>query len=406
MGKIEELRSVMRGHGWDAVIITGSDPHCSEYPARRWKQVEWLTGFTGEAGDVVVTLDHAGLWTDTRYFIQAEQQLAGTGVVLHKTRVPDQVLIPEWLRLTLAEDSVIAVDGLCQNAAAIEDLKDTFQIVSVPDMLSMIWADRPEIPQTPIITVDPGESREEKFSWLRAVLAEKGCDGMFLSALDDIAWMLNIRAADIDYNPLAISYLYIGEDCAKWFILKDEVEDTDTENSFRALAEDGVEMLPYSEAEMFISQLEGTLLVDSGSINYHLWNAISCRRIAVKSPVQLRKAIKNPVEIEGMRKAHLADAVAMEKFLYWLEKSLDAEKIISEWDASVKLSQYRAENEGFMGESFETIAAYGPGGALPHYMTPAIDAPILHQEGLFLCDSGGQYLYGTTDITRTVPLGE
>lgn len=404
--RIESLRALMRAKGWDAVILTGSDPHGSEYPARRWKQVEWLTGFTGEAGDVVVTLDHAGLWTDTRYFIQANAQLEGTGAVLHKTRVPEQVLIPDWLRQTLDSDSIIAVDGLCQNAEDMAELSATFQIVSVPDMLDVLWVDRPGIPQTPIITVDPGESREEKLSWLRAVIDEKGCDAALVSGLDGIAWLLNVRGQDIDYNPFVISYLLVGADYAKWFVLKDEIEDPDTEKTFDALLAEGIELLPYGDAPLALSEFEGTLMLDAGTANYHLRNLLNCNIVSQESPVNLRKAVKNPVEIDGMRRAHIVDGIAMEKFLYWLERSLDNGKIITEWDAAVKLSQLRAEGDGYMGDSFETIAAYGPGAALPHYITPRENAPILHQQGLFLCDSGAQYLYGTTDITRTVPMGE
>lgn len=397
---------MMRSRGWDAVILTGSDPHGSEYPACRWKQVEWLTGFTGEAGDVVVTLDHAGLWTDTRYFIQAGIQLEGTGAVLHKTRVPDQVLIPQWLGQTLEADSIIAVDGLCQNADEMASLPESFQLVSVPDMLDVLWTDRPFIPQTPVITVDPGESREEKFSWLRAVLEEKACDAAFVSGLDSIAWLLNVRGQDIDYNPYVISYLLVGADYAKWYVQKGEIEDPDTRSTFDILLAEGIEVLPYEEAPLALSEFEGTLLLDSNTLNYHLRSLLNCGVVSEPSPVNLRKAVKNPVELEGMRRAHIVDGVAMEKFLYWLERSLDDGRIITEWDASVKLSQLRAESEGYMGDSFETISAYGPGAALPHYITPRKNAPILHQQGLYLCDSGAQYLYGTTDITRTVPLGE
>lgn len=404
--RIENLRALMRAKAWDAVILTGSDPHGSEYPACRWKQVEWLTGFTGEAGDVVITLDHAGLWTDTRYFIQANIQLEGTGVVLHKTRIPEQVLIPQWLGETLAADSIVAVDGLCQNAADMAELSENFQLVSVPDLLDVLWTDRPLIPQTPIISVSPGESLEEKLSWLRAVLAEKGCDAALVSGLDGIAWLLNVRGEDIDYNPFVISYLLLGEDYVKWFVLKGEIEDPDTSATFDSLLSQGIELLPYEDAALALSEFEGTLLVDSGTLNYHLSSLLSCRTVSEPSPVNLRKAVKNPVELEGMRRAHIVDGVAMEKFLYWLERSLDNGKIITEWDASVKLGQLRAGGEGYMGDSFETIAAYGPGAALPHYITPRENAPILHQQGLFLCDSGAQYLYGTTDITRTVPLGE
>ena len=216
--RIEMLRTLMRAKGWDAVVVTGSDPHCSEYPAERWKQVEWLSGFTGEAGDLVVTLDHAGLWTDTRYFIQAEQQLAGSGIALHKMRVPEQVPIPDWLRQQFGDDALIAVDGLCVGAGFAQSLPGT--VLSVPDLLDRFWTDRPAIPQTPIFTVDPGETRREKISWLRAFLRGQDCDGILLTALDEIAWLLNVRASDIEYNPLVISYLLVTRSEVCWYVAK------------------------------------------------------------------------------------------------------------------------------------------------------------------------------------------
>lgn len=406
--RIESLRDLMSTNGWDAVILTGSDPHSSEYPAERWQQVKWLTGFTGEAGDVVITADHAGLWTDTRYFIQAVQQLEGSGAVLHKTRVPEQVLIPEWLRMHFEgkNDVRIAVDGLCQNVSDIEKLERDFTVVDVPDLMSSLWTDRPEIPQTPVFEVDPGESRTQKIEWIRRFLDENSCESILLTSLDEIAWTLNVRASDIEYNPLVISYLMIDRESAKWFVQKGQIEDSETEAAFGALRSDGIEVLPYSEISLYFNTLEGRLFIDCSTLNYHLYSLLGCDTLAGTSPVGLRKAVKNPTEIKGMKDAHVLDGVAMEKFLFWLEKSLDADKVITEWDASVKLGQFRSEIEGYRGDSFETISAYGKGAALPHYITPRENSPVLRQEGLYLCDSGGQFSFGTTDITRTVPLGE
>jgi len=402
--RIESLRSLMRTKGWDAVLVTGSDPHGSEYPAERWKQVQWLTGFTGEAGDVVVTLDHAGLWTDTRYFIQADRQLAGTGVVLHKTRVPDQVLIPEWLSANFDDDAIVVVDGLCVSAEYTKGLPGT--VVSVPDLLSTFWEDRPQIPRTPVFTIDPGEDRESKLSFLRAFIKENNADAMLLSALDDIAWTLNVRASDIEYNPLVISYLLIRPDSAEWYVLKDGAEDPETAASFDELESAGLELRRYEDIDLAVSENEGRILLDSGSVNYSLWSLCGGDAVLVESPVKLRKAVKNPVEIENIRRTLIQDGIAMEKFLYWLEMSLADGVAISEWDASVKLGNLRAELPGYRGDSFETISAYGPGAALPHYVTPKENAPVLEPRGLYLCDSGGQFDTGTTDITRTVPLGE
>lgn len=405
--RVEALRGMMRGKGWDAVIVRGSDPHNSEYPSERWKQVQWLSGFTGEAGDMVVTLDHAGLWTDTRYFIQANAQLAGTGIELHKTRVPEQVLIPQWLREVFAgqEQPVIALDGLCNTASSVEEIKDALdaraEVISVPDMLEPLWSGRPEIPQTPVFEAGLGESRAEKIAWLRGEMRSHGCDCVLVTVLDEIAWLLNVRASDIDYNPFAISYLLVDTENVRWFVHDGE-----------DIVIDGVTVLPYQEFETVLSTEAGCydrIMIDPGSLNYHISNILRLNALGIEevdSPVQLRKAVKNAKEIEGARKAHFLDGLAMEKFLYWLEKSLAARKRITEWDAAVKLGRLRREIDGYRDDSFETISAYGKGAALPHYVTPKVDSPVLEASGLYLCDSGGQFDYGTTDITRTVPLGE
>jgi Xaa-Pro aminopeptidase len=404
--KIGLLRTLMRAKGWDAVVVTGSDPHCSEYPAERWKQVEWLSGFTGEAGDLVVTLDHAGLWTDSRYFIQAEQQLAGTGIELHKTRVPDQILIPEWLERQFGADGLIAVDGLCVGADFAQSLPGT--VISVPDLLSPFWPDRPAIPQTPVFTVDPGESRREKLDWLRAFLRGCDCEGILLTALDEIAWLLNVRASDIEYNPLVISYLLVMQDDVCWYVIKDEVEDPESKATFSILESEGVRPLPYADIDYLPSELRGRLFVDAATLNYQLYTNLVTAGVPLEegtSPIRLRKAVKNATEVAGMRDVHLQDGLAMERFLYWLERSVDAGREITEWDAAVKLGQLRADLPQYRGDSFETISAWGPGAALPHYITPHAYAPVIREGGLYLCDSGGQYDRGTTDITRTVPIG-
>ena len=426
--RVEALREVMRQRGWDAVIITGSDPHASEYPAVRWKQVEWISGFTGEAGDIVVTLDHAGLWTDTRYFIQAVRQLEGTGIVLHKTRVPDQVLIPEWLSTCAFPDrdrcTYVAVDGLCQSVSAIRDLEEAFggspedpviRIVDVPDMLDLLWTDRPQIPQTPISSLSTemaGESRWGRITWLRNTISEQGCESILLTALDEIAWMLNVRASDIEYNPYVISHLLITADEVDWFVRKDgyDAADDTTLGTFCEMEEDGISVLPYDDlgvvlADRISDGSLGMLLVDTATLNYNIFKQLEGPVKEGTSPVGLRKAVKNESEISEMRAIHIEDGVAMEKFLYWLEAEVQSGRGVTEWDASMKLGSYRAEIRGYMGDSFETISAYGAGGALPHYITPKVNAPLIEPHGFYLCDSGGQYLSGTTDITRTVPMG-
>lgn len=411
--RIEQLRTLMRSKGWDAVIVTGSDPHNSEYPALRWKQVEWLSGFTGEAGDLVITLDHAGLWTDTRYFIQAVRQLEGTGIELHKTRVPEQVLIPEWISIQASgySEYIVAFDGLCVSASFAESLEGVC-LVSVPDMLDLFWKDRPRIPQTPIFQIDPGESRAEKLKWLREVLVENGCNSILITSLDEIAWLLNVRAADIDYNPLVISNLLVSLDSAQWFVLRQEVEDPDTEDTIFSVERDGMDILPYDGLPEWMdgnAENCGRIWVDNGSLNYHLASLINDEGLPVfksDSPIQLRKAVKNPFEIQNIRKAHILDGVIMERFLFWLDRHIQDGDTVSEWDAAVKLGQLRSTIDEYQGDSFETISAFGEGAALPHYVTPRTNAPAIGRNGLYLCDSGGQFLGGTTDITRTIPIGK
>ena len=416
---------MMRSKGWDAVVLTGNDPHNSEYSAPRWLQAGWVSGFSGE-GDLVVTDDHAGIWTDTRYFIQASRQLPGTGVELHKTRVPGQVLIPEWLAAHFADyDSVIvAVDGLGMNAATVLDIKKAIGekaiIVDAPNMLDPIWEGRPPVPQTPVITLGSetvGWSRTQKLTWIRKWLQDNGSDAILITALDEIAWMLNVRGQDVEYNPVVMSYLLVTRDDAFWFVRKGPVDpdDHETEDSFYELTSDGVNIQDYSDIGVALSGIVdgeyiSRLFVDTSTLNYNLYNILkenipSSNLTSGKSPVALRKAVKNDVEIAGMREAHLEDGLAMERFFFWLEKMVEAGEPVNEYEAAQQLHSFRSGIEGFRGESFETISAYGPNAALPHYVTPESGSAELDARGLYLCDSGGQYLFGTTDITRTIPLG-
>lgn len=422
--RIAALRSLMAEKGWDAVVLSGSDPHSSEYPAPRWKQVEWLTGFTGEAGDVVVTADHAGLWTDSRYFIQALSQLEGTGVELHKTRVPGAVGIPEWLS---SNAKVVAVDGLCQNVSAVEEILNALgedgRVEDVPDLLQGLWEDRPQIPVTPVMTLDVecfgGIQRIDKISWLRKWMLVQGYDKVLLSSLDEIAWLLNVRGSDIEYNPLVISYLLVSQDYVKWFVKKNATNqqtDPDTVDSFAELNMDKVDVEDYDAVFFALSdfgedETSGRIFLDPSTLNHHIYKyicdcfqpeSITCGT----SPVILEKSIKTPSEITNLRQTYVDDGLAVEQFLYWLEHEVASGREVDEWEASEKLTSFRAEIPGYRGNSFENISAYGPAAALPHYSTPSEGSSVIRPYGLYLVDSGGQYLTGTTDITRTVPMGE
>ena len=422
--RIEALRNMMADNGWDAVVVTGSDPHSSEYPAPRWKQVEWLTGFTGEAGDVVVTADHAGLWTDSRYFIQALDQLEGSGVELHKTRIPGAVTIPEWIS---GKARVVAVDGLCQTVSAVRELETALGegglVVDVPDMLQDLWTDRPQIPVTPITTLDVecfgGTPRADKISWLRKRMLVEGYDKVLLSSLDEVAWMLNVRGSDIEYNPLVISYLLVSQDYVKWFVKKsgsDSGLDPDTVDSFEELRMDGVDVEDYDAVFFALSDSgdedsSGVLFIDPSTLNSHIHRYICSSFqpssvVCGTSPVILEKSVKTESEIQGMRQTYIDDGVAMERFLHWLETEVASGRDVDEWEASERLTAFRSEIPGYRGNSFENISAYGPGAALPHYSTPREGSALIRPRGLYLVDSGGQYLTGTTDITRTVPMGE
>ena len=404
--RLELLRSFMRSTDLDAVIIYAGDPHFSEYPAARWKQVEWLCGFTGEAGDLAITLDDAGLWTDSRYFIQAEQQLAGTGVALHKSRIVGEESIGDWLIKEIGEGARVGVDSLCTSVSSLKELQQYFEVVGIPDILSPLWEDRPAIPQSPVYSINPGESREEKVDWLRALLADNACDYILISELDQIDWLLNLRASDIEYNPLLIAYLLLGQEDAKLYVIKDDYDDSVSEYTFEMLQSEGVEVLPYEEIALELLSLDNSCIwIDESSLNAELYSSLKAKIFSAPSPIPARKAIKNPLEIENIKEAHIRDGVAMEKFIYWLENRMAAGERVSEWDAACKLGEFRSQIEDYVEDSFETISAYGPSAALPHYHTPSCDAPLLEPSGLYLNDSGGQFSSGTTDITRTLPLG-
>ena len=354
--RILALRSLMKHNGWDAVIITGSDPHASEYTAPRWQQVAWFSGFTGEAGDLVVTMYHAGLWTDSRFFIQAAEQLEGTCIELHKTRVPGAVGIPEWLEFK--DISVIALDGQCQTASWVMDLCETVSrthectLIDAPDLLPGLWTDRPDIPVSPIITLSEenvGMSRYDKLTDLRKFLILKDCDSILISALDEIAWLLNIRGEDISYNPYVISYLFVSQSEALWFVTKnDDLPDQDTEDSFRELQADRVSIMPYRDLKLILQEIfeaeEQTVFLDPSTLNFSVYKEIEEMAgkdniVNGRSPVPLWKSVKNETEIEGMREAFLEDGVAMEKFFFWLETSVRSGVCVTEWDASEKLKE-------------------------------------------------------------------
>ena len=412
--RVAQMREMMASRGWDAVVVGASDPHASEYIAPHWQQVRWLTGFSSEAADVVITASHAGLWTDSRYFIQAEKELSGTGVELHKTRMPDSVNIPEWLAAQGIRS--VAVDGTCQTVDFVESLRaalgNAALIEDCPDFISELWSDRPKIPFEPIVTQDVesfgGVPRREKIGWLREWMEVHNIDTMLLSSLDEIAWLLNVRGSDIEYNPLVISYLTVSRGEVAWYVMKDFEDDipADTADSFYELEQDGVKIDYYSNIDYAFSA-PGRIFVDPATLNYHIYSLLgACDIISGTSPIILQKAIKCETEIASLRQTFVEDGAAVESFIYWLENELNSGREVNEWQASLKLTELRSKIPGYRGNSFENISAYGANAALPHYSTPKSGSAQLSRRGLYLSDSGGQYLTGTTDITRTVPMGK
>ena len=410
--KLSALREIMERESLDAYIVSGTDPHNSEYLPAAWQQREWISGFTGSFGTVVVLKDSAGLWTDTRYFIQAEEQLSGSGIELHKLRIPGAVNYPEWLAGHLPAESRVGLDSYCIPVNEMKHLKakleeKNIKVIEESDLIGDIWLDRPALPEGKLIQVSSeitGRSAQEKMESIRDLLREKKADYFLLSALDEIAWLYNIRCNDIEYNPVAISYAIVSQEKAYLFIKRSKVSpETKT-----TLEREGIEIHDYHHLSLFLETIkeDARFCLDPDTLNYAVYHRISTSFSVeeITSPVILAKSVKTDKEIEGFRLACLKDGVAMTKFFYWLENNIG--NSITETEASKKLTSFRAQNEGYVSDSFENISAYGKNAALPHYSAIPGQDSLLEPHGLYLVDSGGQYTHGTTDITRTIPLGE
>lgn len=411
--KLSALRKIMERESLDAYIVSGTDPHNSEYLPDAWQQRKWISGFTGSFGTVVITLKEAGLWTDTRYFIQAEKELAGSGIQMHKLRIPGAVNYPEWLAEVLPPEARVGVDSFCMTGSDIDGLRALFafkkiQVIEQTDLLGEIWLDRPALPQAPVFLLDSsyaGQTVQEKIGQVRNYLNENGADYLLFSCLDEIAWLYNLRGKDIPYNPVAVSYAVVGSDKAYLFIKAPKV----TADVKEKLEESGIEIRDYHHLFLFLEELEAgrKFCLDPDTLNYAVYNKIQGRHsvIGKKSPVVLWKALKNETEISGFKKACIQDGVAMTRFFYWLENTM-GKREISETEAAEQLTAMRKENPDYVSDSFHTISAYGVNAALPHYSAVPGQDSLLQPKGLYLVDSGAQYWCGTTDITRTVPLGE
>jgi Xaa-Pro aminopeptidase len=411
--KLAQLRALMQQSDVQACLIPGTDPHLSEYPPAHWKVREWISGFTGSAGIVVVTQQRAGLWTDSRYFLQAEEQLRGSSIDLYKSGLPDTPSPEQWLRDELQAGDIIGFDGTVFAVDEAQRWIDYFQNYYIridPDFApcNTLWTDRPPLPAAPAFVLSKpfaGESAVAKLDRLRRDLSRRNCACTLLSSLDSIAWLLNLRGNDIAYNPVALAYLFVSKAEALLFIAPEKL----TPDVSAHLRDTGVVCAPYENVHSYIRQLyPQSIGIVPSKTSHSLYHAIPrhCpRREAVLHPVDEMKAIKNPVEIAGIRRAMQRDGLALVHFLYWLDHQMAAGRAVTERDVSRALHHFRSQQEYFFEESFETIAAYGPHGAIVHYTPDEASNAKLRAEGLLLIDSGAQYSDGTTDITRTIALG-
>ena len=409
--RIAALREAMRQQKVDAYIIPSSDPHLSEYPADRWKSREWISGFTGSAGTIVVTADKAGLWTDSRYFLQAASQLEGSGIELYKLALPETPSITEFLLHELHAGQAVGLDGQTYSAAEASALanklsRKEIKLDTSADLIEGIWKDRPAVPGNPMPEALSGASVHEKLDLINNQLRSEGADCLILAALDEIAWTFNIRGTDVTYNPVVVSYAFVSEDESVLFIKPEKLTAEITEH----LKKEGVTLAEYSMIQRYLSRLpeNSRVFVDMNKTNVSLYDAIpgSCTIVEGISPANHLKSIKNETEIKGFQNAVVKDGVALTKFYIWLEKQMAEGAQVTEISAAEKLTALRAEQPQYIMDSFGTICGYAEHGAIVHYSaTPETDA-TLKPEGLLLIDSGAQYLDGTTDITRTIALGE
>ena len=410
--RIAALREAMKQHKIDAYIIPTSDPNMSEYPADCWKYREWISGFTGSAGTVIITADKAGLWTDSRYFLQASTQLEGTGIELFKMMLPETPTIPEFLTHELKEGQTVGLNGETYSLADARSLEKALaekeiKLNTNASLIDPIWKERPAIPEAPMFEMPielSGKSTEDKLIDINKMLHKAGADCTILSALDEVAWTFNIRGTDVAYNPVVISYAFVSEKESVLFVNPKKIPAEIAEH----LKKEGVTLADYGMLATFLSRLpeQTRVFIDSKRTNVAIYNALPKSSILIEgtSPANHLKSIKNETEIKGFRNAVLKDGIAMTKFYFWLEKMLKAGEKVTELSAAAKLTALRSEQPQYVMDSFASISSYGPHGAVVHYSpTPETDTE-LKTDSLYLLDSGAQYLDGTTDITRTIAL--
>lgn len=411
--RLAALRSLMKEQKVDAYLVPTDDFHCSEYVGEYFKCRSFITGFTGSAGTAVITQTEAGLWTDGRYFLQAGKQLEGTTVTLYKMGEEGVPTIEEYLMDTLTAGQCLGFDGRTVTAKAGEALEGKLaekgvSIACHMDLVGDIWKERPALSCEPAYAVDVayvGKSREDKLADLRKVLEQKGAEYFLLTSLDDIAWLLNIRGADVACNPVVLSYLVMNPKETILFAQREAF----SSRLVQELEAAGVRLAPYNAIYGYVTEIpQGKkVLLDNTSANYTLKKSIpqGVEILEEMNPTKLPKACKNSVEMENVRKAHIKDGVAVTKFMYWLKTNV-GKMAITELSAAKKLEEFRCQGENYKGPSFHSIVGYGPHGAIVHYSATEESNALLEPHGLVLTDTGGQYLEGTTDITRTIVLGE
>ena len=409
--KLSEIRKQMRADDIEAYIIPSADPHISEYLPKHYKCIPFTSGFTGSAGTLVITHDFAGLWTDSRYFEQAAEQLADSGFELVKQKVQHAPEYIQWLNEKLSKGALVGTNEKLLSILLGDLLTQQFAGADIKlvdkDYLSPIWEDRPPLPDSAAFLIEEehiGQSVSSKLAEVRTALLKSNAEYHLVSSLDDIAWLFNIRGKDVNYNPVVLGFALINQDHAKLFINPAKLTDEEKVT----LLKSGTEILPYEEIAETLTKIpaNSSIFIDPkrNCFAYAKLIPATVRLIKETNPSTNLKAVKNETELNNTREAMLKDGVAITKFLKWLDDHIGKIEI-TELSAAARLRTYREEQEGFIGDSFTTISAYSAHGALPHYSATAESNSIVKPESLFLVDSGGQYFYGTTDITRTIPMG-
>jgi Xaa-Pro aminopeptidase len=406
---VDKLRSLFSQKNIAAYIIPSSDPHQSEYVAEYWKSRYWLSKFYGSAGTAVVTITGAYVWTDSRYFLQAEKELATSGFTLQKLENQGANEYIDWLATNLPSGSIVALDGSLFSINQVLDFKKTLDTKAIElntsvDFIPSIWKNRPSLPVNPIFEHDikyTGLSRTEKLTKVRAELSKIECESVLLTALDDIAWLFNIRSNDVESNPVTIAYAIVSKESSTIFIDSKKVNATVKDS----LAKDGISIAPYDDIESALKKINTSIAIDFNQVNYVLYSYLKKENIKNHISIpSLLKAKKSPIEIDNIRNAMTKDGVALTQFFMWLENTLDTGGTPTEYEVANKIAEFRSKQDGYFGESFNAIIGYNGNGAIIHYK-PAVKSAKIKKSGMLLLDSGGQYLDGTTDITRTIALG-